>query len=179
MFHPYPCPHTFFTSQSSLHTLKFFLKIFTVNILCVLVNSTDNWTIHAFLNKTRCPWPQNTHEYSSNWMNDTCIVNLQHGVNVIVYFLQILSARLKKEPYLLTPAPSLPVQSHQPQQQYHDATPDSWCRDDTRRMDQPTSYDQPIELPDDPKLVCTKCGRQFRRGEIQKFWKHHEGCSSR
>ena len=27
MFHPYPCPHTFFTSQSSLHSLKF-LKIF-------------------------------------------------------------------------------------------------------------------------------------------------------
>ena len=25
MFHPYPCPHTFSTSESSLHSLKFFL----------------------------------------------------------------------------------------------------------------------------------------------------------
>ena len=96
-------------------------------------------------------------------------------------FLQILSTRLrdalKKEPYSPTPAPSLPVQPHQPQQQYHHAISDSQHRDDAARMDQPTSYGQPIELPYDPNLVCPKCGRRFRRGEIQKFRKHHEGCS--
>ena len=106
------------------------------------------------------------------------LCTLQHGVNDIVYFLQILSTRLrdalKKKPFPSTPAPSLPVQPHQPQQQYHD---DSQRRDDTGRMDQPTSYDQPIELLYDPNLVCPKCGGQFRKGEIQKFWKHHEGCS--
>ena len=96
-------------------------------------------------------------------------------------FLQILSTRLrdalKKEPYSPTPVPSLPVQPHQPQQQYHDATPDSRRRDDAVRLDQPTSYDQPSEIPFDPSLVCPKCGRQFLRGEIQKAREHHEWCS--
>ena len=108
-------------------------------------------------------------------MNDTCLVNLQHGLNFTVYFLQILLRDpLKKEPYS---APSLPVQPHQPQQQYHDAIRDSQHRDDAARMDQPTSNDQPIEMPYDPKLLCTKCGRQFCSGEKLKFWQHHEGCS--
>ena len=96
-------------------------------------------------------------------------------------FLQILSTRLrdtlKKEPYSPTPASSLPVQPHQPQQQYHDATPDSQRREDAGRMDQPTSYYQPSEIPFDPSLVCPKCGRQFHRGEIQKSRKHCEECS--
>ena len=101
--------------------------------------------------------------------------------NVIVYFLQILSTRLrdtlkKKEPYSPTPAPSLPVQPHQPQQQYHDAIPDSRRRDDAERMDQPTSYYQPIEHPYDPNLVCPNVEDSFAE---EKFWKHHEGCSSR
>ena len=39
--------------------------------------------------------------------------------------------------------------------------------------------EQSFEIPFDPNLVCPKCGRQFRRGEIQKFRKHHEGCSGR
>ena len=30
MFHPYPCPHTFFTSRSSLLSSKFKKKFFTV-----------------------------------------------------------------------------------------------------------------------------------------------------
>ena len=39
--------------------------------------------------------------------------------------------------------------------------------------------EQSFEIPYDPNLVCPKCGRQFRRGEIQKFRKHHEGCTGR
>ena len=42
-----------------------------------------------------------------------------------------------------------------------------------------TDPEQSFEIPFDPNLVCPKCGRQFRRGEIQKFRKHHEGCSGR
>ena len=42
-----------------------------------------------------------------------------------------------------------------------------------------TDPEQSFDIPYDPNLVCPKCGRQFRRGEIQKFRKHHEGCSGR
>ena len=42
-----------------------------------------------------------------------------------------------------------------------------------------TDPEQSFEIPFDPNLVCPKCGRQFHRGEIQKFRKHHEGCSGR
>ena len=30
------------------------------------------------------------------------------------------------------------------------------------------------EIPLDPNLICPKCGKQFRRGEIQLLRKHHE-----
>ena len=36
--------------------------------------------------------------------------------------------------------------------------------------------DDSFEIPFDPNLVCPKCGRQFRRGEIQKLRKHHRAC---
>ena len=36
--------------------------------------------------------------------------------------------------------------------------------------------DDSFEIPFDPNLVCPKCGRQFRRGEIQKLRKHHITC---
>ena len=36
--------------------------------------------------------------------------------------------------------------------------------------------DDSFQIPFDPNLVCPKCGRQFRRGQIQKFRKHHDGC---
>ena len=123
-------------------------------------------------------------ECFSNSMNDTSLVNLQQGLNFYC-FLQILSSyrrdALKKESFPPTSAPSLPVQPHQPQQQYHHVVPEPihQCRDDSGRMDQPTSYDQPTEIPFDPNLVCLKCGRQFRRGEVQKFMKHHERCNGR
>ena len=39
--------------------------------------------------------------------------------------------------------------------------------------------EQCFEIPYDPNLICPKCGKQFRRGEIQKFRKHHEGCTGR
>ncbi len=34
------------------------------------------------------------------------------------------------------------------------------------------------QVPFDPNLVCFKCGRQFRLGEIQKYKKHVSSCSS-
>ena len=37
MFHPYPCPHTFFTSESSLHFLKSFKKF----LMCLFVYFFD------------------------------------------------------------------------------------------------------------------------------------------
>ena len=45
--------------------------------------------------------------------------------------------------------------------------------------DSVTDPEQSFEIPFDPNLICPKCGRQFRRGEIQKFRKHHEGCTGR
>lgn len=30
-----------------------------------------------------------------------------------------------------------------------------------------------FEIPYDPNLVCPRCGRQFRRGEIQKLRRHY------
>ena len=36
--------------------------------------------------------------------------------------------------------------------------------------------DDDLQIPFDPNLVCPKCGRQFRRGEIQKLRKHHADC---
>ena len=36
--------------------------------------------------------------------------------------------------------------------------------------------DDSFQIPFDPNLICPKCGRQFRRGEIQKLRKHHDGC---
>ena len=39
-----------------------------------------------------------------------------------------------------------------------------------------TGHDDSFQIPFDPNLICPKCGRQFRRGEIQKLRKHHDGC---
>ena len=39
-----------------------------------------------------------------------------------------------------------------------------------------TAHDDSFQIPFDPLLICPKCGRQFRRGEIQKLRKHHDGC---
>ena len=36
MFHPYPCPHTFSTSESSLHSLKLKKNFFTVLYYCIV-----------------------------------------------------------------------------------------------------------------------------------------------
>lgn len=33
-----------------------------------------------------------------------------------------------------------------------------------------------IDIPFDPNLVCPKCKKQFRVGEIQKYRKHFESC---
>ena len=39
--------------------------------------------------------------------------------------------------------------------------------------------DQGFEIPLDPNLVCSKCGRKFRHGEIQKLRKHFDKCSGK
>ena len=39
-----------------------------------------------------------------------------------------------------------------------------------------TGHDDSFQIPYDPNLICPKCGKQFRRGEIQKLRKHHDGC---
>ena len=33
-----------------------------------------------------------------------------------------------------------------------------------------------IDIPFDPNLVCPKCKKQFREGEIQKYKKHFKSC---
>ena len=38
------------------------------------------------------------------------------------------------------------------------------------------SDDKVFEIPLDPNLVCPKCGRRFRHGEIQRLKLHFEGC---
>ena len=36
-----------------------------------------------------------------------------------------------------------------------------------------------FEIPIDPNLKCSKCGRQFRHGEIQKLRKHFDQCNGK
>ena len=58
--------------------------------------------------------------------------------------------------------------------------------DDIRRMTQPPTTQEviiPVEdtsLPYDPNLVCPKCGKRFRIGEIQKLGRHvNEFCTAK
>ena len=60
--------------------------------------------------------------------------------------------------------------------------------DDIRRMTQPpqtreftkTEEEKDTSLPYDPNLVCPKCGKRYRVGEIQKLGRHvNEFCTAK
>ena len=57
--------------------------------------------------------------------------------------------------------------------------------DDIRRMTQPQQTREFTEiedtsLPYDPNLVCPKCGKRYRIGEVQKFGRHvNEFCTAK
>ena len=39
--------------------------------------------------------------------------------------------------------------------------------------------EQGFEIPLDPNLVCSKCGKMFRHGEIQKLRQHYDQCKGK
>ena len=41
-------------------------------------------------------------------------------------------------------------------------------------MDSFPDSEDSYEIPFDPNLICPKCGKQFRRGEIQYLRRHHD-----